>query len=69
MSLRKIFSKLNLIELNFIYYNALNDIRYLSDIDFKDQIQNSQKMVYIILGHPVPLIKVSKHHSTSAMMR
>ena len=39
--------------MNFIYYNALNNIRYLSDIDFTDQIQNSQKMVYLILGHPV----------------
>jgi len=25
----------------------------LGEIDFKDQIQNSQKMVYLILGHPV----------------
>ena len=33
--------------------NVLNDIRYLSNIDFKDQIQNSHKMVYLILGHPV----------------
>ena len=44
--------------MNFIYnaftiYNALNNIRYLSEIDFKNQIQNSQKMVYLILGHPV----------------
>ena len=38
---------------SFSIINALNGIRYLSDIDFKDQIQNSQKMVYLILGHPV----------------
>ena len=25
----------------------------ISDPDFKDQILNSQKMVYLILGHPV----------------
>ena len=31
----------------------MNDIRYLSVIDFKYQIQNIQKMVYLILGHPV----------------
>ena len=30
-------------QLNFICYDALNDIRCLIDIDFKDQIQNSQK--------------------------
>ena len=36
------------IELNFIFYNTLNDIRYLSEIDFKDLMQNSQKMVYLI---------------------
>ena len=47
------FSSLYLIGLNSIYYNALNDIRYLSEIGFKDQIQNSQKMVFLILGHPV----------------
>ena len=39
--------------MNSIYYYTFNDIRYLSDIDFKGQIQNSQKMVYLILGHPV----------------
>ena len=53
ISFRKPFSKLYFIESSFICYNALNDIIYLSDIDFKDQIQNSQKMVYLILGHPV----------------
>ena len=53
ISFRKTFSKVYFIEVNFICYNALNDIKYLSDIDFKKQIQNSQKMVYLILGHPV----------------
>ena len=28
-------------------------MKYLSEIDFKDQIKNSQKTVYLILGHPV----------------
>ena len=40
-------------KLNSIYYYTFNDIKYLSDIDFKGQIRNSQKMVYLILGHPV----------------
>ena len=40
-------------KLNFICYNELNDLRYLNNIDFKDQIQNSQQMVCLILGHPV----------------
>ena len=46
------------MELNFI---TLNDIRYLSVIDFKDQIQNSQKKVYLILGHPV--FEVDRNYS------
>ena len=53
ISFRKTLSKLYFTKLNFICYNALNDLRYLNDIDFKDQIQNSQQMVYLIFGHPV----------------
>ena len=33
---REPFPKLYFTELNFICYNAVNDIRYLSDIDFND---------------------------------
>ena len=40
-------------KLNSIYYYTFNDIKYLSDINFKGQIRNSQKMVYLILAHPV----------------
>ena len=40
---------------NFTCYNELNDIKYSSDIDFKERIQNSQNMVYLISGHPVCL--------------
>ena len=53
ISFRKTLSELYFTKLNIICYNALNDLRYLNDIDFKDQIQNSQQMVYFILGHLV----------------
>ena len=43
ISFTKTFSKFYFIELNFICYDALNDIRYFSAIDFKYQIQDSQK--------------------------
>ena len=56
---RKQFSKLYFIELNSICYNALNDIGYFGNIDFKDRIQNRQKMVYFILGHLVAPLKLA----------
>ena len=54
--------------MNFIYYNALNDIRYLSVNGFKDQIQNSLKMVYLILGHPVGLQDLNSPLSLSKLL-
>ena len=55
--------------MNYIYYDALKNIRYLSDIVFKDQIQNSQKMVYLVLGHPVVLLSFKCHLNIFAFIR
>ena len=52
-----------------IYLNALNDIRYLGNIDFKDQIHNSQKMVYLILGHPVQAVAKVVPNSSSVKFK
>ena len=41
----------------------------MGDIDFKDQIHNSQKMVYLILGHPVQAVAKVVPNSSSVKFK